>query len=108
MNKEIKKDKSFLIADNRRAIKNPITKSTIEEDLNTEEKNKKESEKEINIKLSSMEQYLDELLSFIRDIKNYVNDITEETFICAHYREFSHFYQLAEYSIDRFFFLQKL
>lgn len=90
MNEETKKDKDFLIADNKRAIKNPKAKDALRENPNLVEEDKESSKMEIAIKLPLLEQYFNELLPFIKNLRNYVGDITEETFVCAVYLSLSH------------------
>lgn len=90
MNEKTKKDKAFLIADNRRAIKSLEAKKALKEDPNLIEKDKERSRMEIALKLPTLEQYFSELLPFIKNLRGYVQDITEETFICAVYLSLSH------------------
>lgn len=90
MDEETKKDKDFLIADNRRAIKNPRPKEALEENPNLVEEDREISKMEIAIKLPLLERYFNELLPFIKGLRNYIQDITEETFVCAVYLSLSH------------------
>lgn len=55
MDEETKKDKEFLIADNRRAIKNSRAKEALKENPNLVEEDKESSKMEIAIKLSLLE-----------------------------------------------------
>lgn len=86
----VKKDKAFLIADNRRAIKSLEAKKALAENPNLIEEDKERSKMEIALKLPALEQYFNELLPFIKNLRSYVQDITEETFVCAIYLALSH------------------
>lgn len=90
MDEATKKDKDFLISDNRMAIKNPKAKEALEKNPNLVEEDREKSKMEIAIKLPLLEQYFNELLPFVKELRNYIEDITEETFVCAVYLSLSH------------------
>lgn len=90
MSEEAKRDKAFLIADNRRAIKNPKTKEVLRENPSLVEKDRDLSVREIKLKLPVLEQYFNELLPFVKELRSQIADITEETHICAVYLLLAH------------------
>lgn len=90
MNEDSKKDIAFLISDNRRAIKNPLAKEAFKRNPNIISQDTEKSKQEIQQILPLLENHFRELLPFIKDLKGYVSDITEETYICAIYLLLSH------------------
>lgn len=90
MNKDAKEKVKFLINDNRRAIKNPFPKLVLKANPNLLIQDREKSRKEISDTLAVIESYYGELVPFIKNLREYVKDITEETHICAVYLLMSH------------------
>lgn len=90
MSEETKRDKAFLIADNRRAIKNPEAKEALKENPDLIEKDREASVREIELKLPLLEQHFNELFPFIKELRSHIADITEETHTSAVYLLLAH------------------
>ncbi|MDO8566122.1 MAG: hypothetical protein Q7S04_02995 [Candidatus Moranbacteria bacterium] len=85
MNENAKGKIEFLIQDNLRAIKSKHPKIALKADPNILEQDKKKSAEEIALTLPSLQKHLDELLPFIQNLRKHIQDITEQTHICAAY-----------------------
>jgi hypothetical protein len=101
MHNQTKKQITKHIISNRGAIRNPASKivNNINPDLLVDiSRHEKE---EIDLLLSDLKLYFDDLFPFLRNIKNSIKDITEETHLCAIYLTLS----TAFYNWSAFFLL---
>lgn len=85
MNKHAKETVEFVIKDNKRAIKSPLPKIALKQNPNLLTDEQKKNEDEIAKRLDYLQKYYDDLLPFIKEIKQHIKNITEETPICAAY-----------------------
>ena len=90
MNRDAKEKVNFLINDNKGAIKNPLPKLALKANSNLLVQDLERSKKTIAEILVVVENYYKELAPFIINLRKNVNDITEETHICAVYLLMSH------------------
>lgn len=85
MNELSRKKVKEVIDSNKRAIKNPAPKKALETYPDILKRDVVASKIGIEYKIIILEKRLNELLPYIKNIKKYIKDITEETFLCAVY-----------------------
>ena len=85
MHEKVKNDISHIINDNIRAIKNPYTKLELLQNPNILKELEQDYKNEIESLMLELEKQYNDIIPFIKDLKKYVKDITEQTFFSAIY-----------------------
>ncbi len=85
MQEKVKNDISFIINDNINAIKNPYTKIELLQNPNILEELEIKYKKEIADLIAELEKQYKDIIPFVESLRNYVKDITEQTFFSAVY-----------------------